>query len=279
MTPHSLLNSRWWQYSWTRTASPRVHTKGSQLSFPPRLASTRWTNYRWVTAEYSELFEYVAQKTVETESIKIIKLLTHSLTHLNQTFCVHDECTVYIQFCIFFVACWYFAHGSKQHFPMRLFFCLLRPQRHRQLRGPWRSLTPDSSWLHRTTKGFTSNSGRRNPVNHLRCIKNKGFFPSNQWDTMGQWDEGMPLIGIGLNGHQQQWVFLWIEPLRHKRVHGETAMCLFHSALSLTVDEPVAGRFPYKSKIGGRIGTPLSHHKPGVFGLPEHYLKSFDIQS
>ena len=51
MMPHSILNSRSWQYSWTRTASPRVHTKGSQLSFPPRLASTRWTNYRWVTIQ------------------------------------------------------------------------------------------------------------------------------------------------------------------------------------------------------------------------------------
>ena len=47
-------------------------------------------------------------------------------------------------------------------------------------------------------------------------------------------------------------------------VDGETAMCLFHSALSLTVDELVAGRFPYKSKIGDRIGTLLSHDKPGV---------------
>ena len=50
------------------------------------------------------VFEYVAKKTVETKSIKIIKLLTHGFTHLNQTFCVHDECTVYIQF-LHFLCC------------------------------------------------------------------------------------------------------------------------------------------------------------------------------
>ena len=181
--PHSLLNSRSWQYSWTRTASPRVHTKGSQLSFPPRLASTRWTNYRWVTAEYSELFEYVAKKTVETKASKCPHTVSHTWINLLCT----RWCTIYIQFCIFFVACWCLAHGSKQHFPMRLFFCLLRPQRHRQLRGPWRSLRPDSSWLHRTTK-FHQQLWAEKSCEPPEMYKIKGFFLQTNGTL---WDSGM----------------------------------------------------------------------------------------